>query len=578
MNKKKVKGSSFLKAISNKINNIETTYDIDEEYPNNNNTNSINMNTSNTNDIQGNTENNNNILKESIVLPDNNQSQSPKNLSPINSVYCKYHKKTYLKLNQNNFEIICQKCLEEGNKSQLDIETTATSENFENSYDNSDFNCYVHNDIKSSFYCDECKEFICKMCFAEEHRKHKCHLPEIIKKEFIEKLDESINCASELTPVFNENIIDIKRIYENMKKQKDDIEKIPTNVIKIIFNNNETQVNLMKEKVKQNMLGIDDEINDNYSSFNIIQDRLKKYFELLENIMNDLNNKDNKIFENNFQLCEYHKKESDLLNEISNYIKTSLNFIQIRLKNTNDKYEENKEKIDNSMNMLKKEISNYEKSCTSSIITGRQSRSIILRRYIHFSHNEIKYFKSSIIGFASNNNIFLTGISLCGLYIKKNKKIKAISLETPKDTNNNENTIKSPNNSQEIVEEIPKLDIQVTISSMINQIEGEKIFSQKCVLTGVRRIEEPAVIIHFEKGVNIVKEKLYLIKIENLSDNNYIDILTGRVPELKKKNIQVIRCHNTGIQFLFKQAEGITTDFDEFNQGIIEGVLYSYSK
>ena len=36
MNKKKVKGSSFLKAISNKINNIETTYDIDEEYPNNN--------------------------------------------------------------------------------------------------------------------------------------------------------------------------------------------------------------------------------------------------------------------------------------------------------------------------------------------------------------------------------------------------------------------------------------------------------------------------------------------------------------------------------------------------------------
>ena len=66
--------------------------------------------------------------------------------------------------------------------------------------------------------------------------------------------------------------------------------------------------------------------------------------------------------------------------------------------------------------------------------------------------------------------------------------------------------------------------------------------------------------------------------MENLSENNYIDILTGRVGEIKKKNIQVIRCHNTGIQFLFKQAEGISTDFDEFNQGIIEGVLYSYNK
>ena len=577
MNKKKEKGSNFLQTLSNKINNIQTEYDIDEEYPDNNNSNFLNKNTSNLNDIQGTTENNNDILKESIVFQDNNQqSPSPQDLSPINSVYCKYHKKEYLKLNQNNFEIVCRKCLEEGNKSQLEIETNTTSENFENiNNDNSEFNCYIHNDIKSSFYCDECKEFICNMCFAEEHRKHKCHLPEIIKKEFIEKIDECINCSSELTPAFNENIIDIKRIHENMKKQKDDIEKIPSNVIKIIFNNNETQVNLMKEKIKQQMLGIDDEINDNYSSFNIIQDKIKKYFELLEIIINNINNRDKKIFENNFQLCEYHKKGADLLNEISKYIKTSSNFINIRLKNTNDKYEENKEKIENSMNMINKEISNYEKSCTSSIITGKQSRSIILRRYIHFSHNEIKYFKSSIIGFASNNNIFLTGISLCGLYIKKHKKIKTISLETP---NDNRELNKSANSSQEIIEEIPKLDIQVTISSMINQIEGEKIFSQKCVLTGVRRIEEPAVIIHFEKGVNIVKEKLYLIKIENLSDNNYIDILTGRVPELKKKNIQVIRCHNTGIQFLFKQAEGITTDFDEFNQGIIEGVLYSYSK
>jgi hypothetical protein len=331
----------------------------------------------------------------------------------------------------------------------------------------------------------------------------------------------------------------------------------------------------MKEKIKQQMLGIDDEINDNYSSFNIIQDKIKKYFELLEIIINNINNKDKKIFENNFQLCEYHKKEADLLNEISKYIKTSSNFINIRLKNTNDKYDENKEKIENSMNMINKEVSNYEKSCTSSIITGKQSRSIILRRYIHFSHNEIKYFKSSIIGFASNNNIFLTGISLCGLYIKKHKKIKTISLETP---NDNRELNKSANSSQEIIEEIPKLDIQVTISSMINHVEGEKIFSQKCVLTGVKKIEEPALIINFEKGVNIMKEKLYLIKIENLSDNNYIDILTGKVPELKRKNIQVIRCHNTGIQFLFKQAEGITTDFDEFNQGIIEGVLYSYSK
>ena len=574
MNKHKKKGNKFLQTISGKITSMQTTYDIDEDYPNLNN---INTETSKKSNIENpeNTEyNDNNILKESIITPIENEPQSPQSLSSINSVFCKFHNKAFLKLDQNNFEIVCQKCLEEGNKSQLEIETDTTSRNADDIYD-SEFNCYIHNDIKGSFYCDQCKEFICKMCFAEEHRNHKCHLPEIIKKEFVEQLDESINLSSELAPIFSKNIIDIKNIYENMKRQKDDIEKIPQNVIKIMFNNNEIQVNLMREKIIKKMLGIDKEINDNYVSYNIIKDKNKKYMELLNKIMNDINGK---TFGNNFEFCEYHKNESSLLNEISNYIKTSLNFIGIRLKNTNDKFEENKENIEKSTNMISKEISNYEKSCISSIITGRQSRSIILRRFIHFSHNGVKYFKSSIIGFASNNDIFLTGVSLCGIYHKKLKKVNILKLETP----SNDINIITPNSieNQETNtgDENPKIKILVTISTMSNHVEGEKLFSQQCELTTIKSIEDPAIVINFEKGINIIKEKLYIIKVENLSDNVFNEIITGNVPELKRKNIQVIRCHNTGIQFLFKQAEGITTDFDEFNQGIIEGVLYSYNK
>ena len=572
MNKQKKVNSKFLKTISDKIANLETAYDIDEENININNINQFDINNESQENIPV-INTNNTPLKESIISSNQIQSPLPQSLSPLNFVSCRNHDRAFLKFDQNTFEIVCEKCLEEGNKSQLEINNIInnnnTSQSLGDTYD-TEFNCYVHNDTKGSFYCDECKEFICKMCFAEEHRQHKCHLPEVIKKEFIEQIDESINSSSELAPVFNENIIDIKNIYENMKRQKDDIEKIPQNVIKIIFNNNETQMNLMNEKINSKMLGIDKEINDNFVNFNIIKDKSKKYFELLEKILNEINN--NK-FENNFELCKYHKNKADLLNEISKYINTSLNFINIRLKNSNEKFEEKKNIIENSMNMISKEISNYEKSCISSIITGRQSRSIILRRYIHFNHNEIKYFKTAIIGFASNNNIFLTGISLCGLYKKRNKLVKSAILETP--SSDNINTTSDTLNSSE---ENPKIDIQVTVSTMSNHVEGEKLYSQKCVLTSIKKIEEPAVIINFEKGVNILKEKLYLIKIENLSDNNYIDIITGRVPELKKKNIQVIRCHNSGIQFLFKLAEGITTDFDEFNQGIIEGVLYSYSK
>ena len=569
-------GKNFIQSISEKITNIATTYDID----NNTETEPIFLNNkiSPKFDLETPEEINiNNILRESQISPRETTPPQSHDLSPINSVNCKLHQKSFLKIEQNTFEVICEKCIEEGNKSQLEInpETNNLLQNNKNIIKEDEFNCYKHEDKKGSFYCDECKEFICKFCFADEHRKHKCHLPEMIKKELIENIQESINFSSELTPIFNESVIDIKKIHDNLKKQKDDIEKNPQNAIKIITVNNENQVNKMKEKIKNIMMGIDINIHDNLVNFNLIKDKSKKFSDILDTILNDINNK-NKFDNNNFFFCQYHKNKSSILNEITNYIKTSLNFINNNLKNSDIKFEENKEKIENSLNMMSKEISNYEKSCISSILTGRQNRSIILRRYIHFSHNEIKYFKTSVIEFASNNNIFLTGLSLCGLYFKKKKK-SIPSLETPQSPDINNININS--GTPGIIEEnSKKILIQITISTIINQNEGEKLFSQKCELTEVKRIEDPAIIINFEKGINIAKEKLYLIKVENLSENNYIDILTGRVGEIKKKNIQVIRCHNTGIQFLFKQAEGISTDFDEFNQGIIEGVLYSYNK
>ena len=51
-----------------------------------------------------------------------------------------------------------------------------------------------------------------------------------------------------------------------------------------------------------------------------------------------------------------------------------------------------------------------------------------------------------------------------------------------------------------------------------------------------------------------------------------------RIGKNKKKNIQIIKCNNTGIQFVFKQTQGIQTDFEEFENGIIEGILYSSYK
>ena len=490
----------------------------------------------------------------------NNYSNVPvEKLSSIKLIKCKIHNKDYLKLNKNNFGIICQKCIDNGNESQLIIINEFDSDEYK-------YNCYKHYESKGSFYCEECKTFICKMCFAEEHRRHKCHLPEIIKKEFTQNIEECIDYSSKLSPILNDNINNITKIFENIKKQKKDIMVIPQNTLKIISNNNYNEINSLQNKIFEKFLGLDKEVNENYVSFNIIKDKTQKYLEQLKTINDKINNNENNP---KFNLCDYHREQTNLLNEILNYINSSFNFINIRLKNTNNKLEENKEKIENSLNLMNKEISNYEKSCISSILTGRENRSIILRRYHHFSHNEIKYFKNTIISFAANDNIFISGISICGLY-KKKKKIKNITNNNDQDIINDEES----NNESKVKNEIP---IQITISTISNQVEGQKLFTQQSNLSIVKGSDDPAQIINFDKGLKIYKEKLYLIRIENLSENNYIDIWTGSV-KTRKKNIQVIQCNNTGIQFVFKQAQGMQTDFEEFENGIIEGILYSTNK
>jgi hypothetical protein len=63
--------------------------------------------------------------------------------------------------------------------------------------------------------------------------------------------------------------------------------------------------------------------------------------------------------------------------------------------------------------------------------------------------------------------------------------------------------------------------------------------------------------------------------IENLSDVSYCDLWVGGTIKPKGNDAQVIKCHNTNTEFVFKQTKQIQSDFDEFNIGIIEGVLYA---
>ena len=61
----------------------------------------------------------------------------------------------------------------------------------------------------------------------------------------------------------------------------------------------------------------------------------------------------------------------------------------------------------------------------------------------------------------------------------------------------------------------------------------------------------------------------------NLIDNCYIGKWTYSVGKSNNKNIQIIRCNNSGIQFLFQKVKRLKIDFDEFEQVNIGSFVYS---
>ena len=158
-----------------------------------------------------------------ITIINSETINNTNNFFSLNNVFCAFHLKEGIKFDTNDFSIVCTKCIEEGKESQLQFSNLINKEiiNKEEKNITEDIiTCNNHNNKKGSFYCDECKEFICKFCFAENHRNHKCHLPEIISEEFKNYIYDSINNTKKLKPVLDKTIDEISEISSNLKIQK----------------------------------------------------------------------------------------------------------------------------------------------------------------------------------------------------------------------------------------------------------------------------------------------------------------------------------------------------------------------
>ena len=170
-----------------------------------------------------------------------------------------------------------------------------------------------------------------------------------------------------------------------------------------------------------------------------------------------------------------------------------------------------------------------------------------------YRYEGLKYLGFSTLEFSCNNDIVLYGIFLCGKFLSSNK-------------------IKQKDYSEIPIDQRGFYDINVKLYELKNK---SVLFNENKKLYEIIEANNPIIQISFDKGITINKEKKYVIVVENLESDKFCELWVGNVhKKLIVNKTQNVKCNNTGLEFNFCLSNEFNSDFNEFKQGIIEGILY----
>ena len=387
------------------------------------------------------------------------------------------------------------------------------------------------------------------------HNNHSIDSINYESNSFKDDIDIEIGLLNRLIEAMENFQINVKKIEKEDNTKDLELMNNLKNIIDQTTNMIKKSLNEKMEKLFKNFNEIYEGFdNDNESIFESVKQlkiNIKNALSDLEELNKTLNDDSLKSINKVEIIQEGHKnyKEIEKLVKQSNNILNAITMNEFHTKENNNNKKFQKENIISSIKTL-------ENSVKYSIQSGSNSECFHLNRFKSFQHHDLKYFKSTSLCFSTKKNISLVGLNICSLYFNKNK-------------------IKDPNFIMKKNDERGFLNIEIVIKNK-NEIK----FKENKKLYGAININDPIISIFFSTPVNIEKDNNYIITINNLSkDNCYPDFWTGSCPSITHDNLnQLIHCNCTGIYFAFTSPDGIQSDFNEFSNGIIEGIIYSTAK
>jgi len=518
---------------------------------------------------------------------------------------------------------LCKACIQGGEKKK-NLEITEDENITQNE---EEFECDFHPNSKGNFYCDDCRVFLCKICFANEHRTHNSNLPSDIAMSFKINIQNLVQTVSLFEPKIDSSIKVINDLENKLKSIRESSAKklsgIVLNINKLFVEKNQNFL----EEYKANLDQTDEDIFDVNHRLGTLQTRIVKFLDDVSEIKNNFNN----VYNNNpIETCLYKQKLKKFFEEAKKIFQESKYLIgskvDISIQKANEKIEEFKE----ISQKLYKKIKVFRSSVINSIQTGISSFSLRVRRFTKFSKIGIKYYKTSSLKFRTNNPVSIVGFAICGLHIDENSRKQlnsnsqnnenrsySVTINNNSNNNNNDyndsksqNVPKSANktkinnskslefqqhntpqtSTQEItvpfkfaIKELKNNDSENTpiINTNINNANtaNEELIQENFFLKEIKNPIDPIITYYLNKSINISPDKTYIVTITNLNKEVYLDLWTGEVSKYYINLMsQGIKCNSSHIKFEFNPPEGIESDFNEFNCGIIADLIYSYKE
>ncbi len=443
-------------------------------------------------------------------------------------------------------------------------------------------------------------------------------LVETISK-FDPKIEESIK-------VINDLECKIRTIRETSCKKLSDI---VSHINKLFVAKNKNFL----DEYKANLDSTDEDISDVNMRLKALQLRIAKFMVELAEIKGNLSLGG----KSSLDICVY-KQSLKKQNAVALMIFRDSKFligskVDITIKKANEQMEH----FEAITQKLYKKIKVFRSSVISSIQTGISSFSLRVRRFTKYLKTGIKYYKTSSVKFRTNSAVSIVGFAICGIYVDENFRTKTAMNNTPNalreqransvnlSTSANSNYSQLPNdgskannnstdkashsafkplkhsksllveNAAEIaaavehtipfkftIKEIKAEEAQngsATANWNSNNSNNEELISENFIMREIRNPIDPTIVYYLNKSINISPEKSYIITVENLNREVYLDLWTGEVSKYFTNLMkQGIKCNSSHIKFEFSPPEGFESDFNEFNTGIISDLIYSYKE